>query len=53
MPQEDIKYIFVEKERDIPEIIDFIQLDLAEYSKTDKELLMSRVISIERINEDI
>jgi hypothetical protein len=53
MSPKDIKYIFVETENDIPEIIEFIQSKLVKYEKTERDILMSRVISIERINEDI
>ncbi|WP_180913071.1 abortive infection system antitoxin AbiGi family protein [Vibrio parahaemolyticus] len=49
----DIKYIFVKEDSDIPEVINFIQSDLDEYSASQVKILMSRVISLESIKKDI
>lgn len=49
----DVKYIFVKKDSDIPEIINFIQSELDHYSNSDIKILMSRVISLESISSDI
>ncbi len=50
----DVKYIFVEKEDDIPEIINYIQAEpsLGKYPSNDLKILMSRVISLEDIMND-
>lgn len=49
----DIKYIFVKSDADIPEIIDFIQVNLKQNTVNDINILMSRVISLESINADL
>lgn len=49
----DIKYIFVKKDSDIPEVIKFIQSDLSDYPLNDVQLLISRVTSLESIRNDI
>ncbi len=49
----DIKYIFVKSDAEIPSIIDFIQTNLGNYSGNDLKVLMSRVLSLESINIDL
>ena len=49
----DIKYIFVKSDADIPEIIDFIQVNLKHFTVHDMNILISRVISSESINADL
>lgn len=49
----DIRYIFVEKDSDIPRIIDYITVELAHYSGTVLKLLSSRVLSLEGLHEDL
>lgn len=49
----DIKYIFVKNDSDIPEIINFIQTSMDMYSGSDQKILMSRVISLESITNDL
>lgn len=49
----DIKYIFVEQETDIPEVIKFIQSDLNSYPFIDTHILMSRITSIKDVGDDI
>lgn len=41
----DIRYIFVRRDSDIPEIINFIQAELDAYPSADLKVLMSRVVS--------
>lgn len=53
MAPNDIKYIFVKQDGDIPEIINFIQTSLDHYSGSDLKILMSRVISLESISADV
>lgn len=50
---QDIKYIFVKQDSDIPEIINFIQANLDHISNADLKILMSRVVSLESINNDL
>ena len=49
----DIKYIFVKSDSDIPAIINFIQTELDHFSNADLKILMSRVISLESISRDM
>jgi hypothetical protein len=49
----DIKYIFVKKDSDIPDMIDFIQTKLDKYTGVELKILMSRVISLESISSDL
>lgn len=49
---QDIKYIFVKSDSDIPEIINYIQTKLDNYSGAELKILMSRVISLESISSD-
>lgn len=49
----DIKYIFVKSDADIPGVINFIQTELGHYSANDLKILMSRVVSSESINVDL
>jgi len=50
---DDIKYIFVKSDADIPSVIDFIQTELGHYSGNNLKVLMSRVVSLESINVDL
>jgi hypothetical protein len=50
---QDVKYIFVKQDSDIPEIINFIQASLDHFSNSDLKILMSRVVSLESINDDL
>lgn len=49
----DIRYIFVKFDKDIPKIIDFIQAELNHYTERDRKTLVSRIISLKRINIDL
>jgi len=49
----DIKYIFVKTDADIPGIVDFIQTELDSYPGADLKVLVSRVISLESIANDL
>ncbi|ATG93794.1 abortive infection system antitoxin AbiGi family protein [Paracidovorax citrulli] len=48
----DIKYIFVEKDSDIPSIVDFINTSLDRYANSLK-ILISRIVSLESIKKDL
>jgi hypothetical protein len=50
---EDIRYIFVKFDKDIPNIIDFIQAKLTHYTERDRKILTSRIISLKSINIDL
>lgn len=52
LPQ-DVKYIFVPSDTDIPEIMNFIQTDLDHFPSADLKVLMSRVTSLESIARDL
>lgn len=49
----DVKYIFVSSDSDIPAIINFIQTELDMFPSADLKVLMSRVTSIESVSRDI
>ncbi len=50
---QDVRYIFVKSDSDIPEMINFIQSSLDHFSNVDLKILMSRIISLESISEDL
>ncbi len=49
----DIRYIFVKSDADIPDLINFIQVNLDRYPGSDQKILMSRVVSLESLSEDL
>ncbi|MCC6071800.1 abortive infection system antitoxin AbiGi family protein [Massilia sp. GCM10020059] len=49
----DIRYIFVERDSDIPGIMNYIQAELEHYSASTLKLLSSRVLSLEGLHEDL
>ncbi|QHS14526.1 abortive infection system antitoxin AbiGi family protein [Shewanella sp. Arc9-LZ] len=49
----DIKYLFVDSDSDIPDLINFIQTELDHYTSAEIKILISRVISIETISRDM
>jgi len=49
----DIKYIFVNDDNEIPEIVDFINSNLGRYSMNDLKILQSRIISLKSIEADL
>lgn len=49
----DVAYVFVPKDSDIPNIINFMQSELDHYPNADLKVLFSRVISIESISRDM
>lgn len=50
---QDIKYIFVNSDSDIPRIMNFIQNDMDKNLAVDLKILMSRVVSLESLSLDI
>ncbi|PWQ95415.1 abortive infection system antitoxin AbiGi family protein [Leucothrix pacifica] len=49
----DVSYVFVPKDSDIPNIINFMQNQLDHYPSADLKILFSRVISLESIRRDM
>lgn len=49
----DIKYLFVNSDSDIPDLINFIQSELDNYPSSEIKILMSRVVSLETISRDM
>lgn len=49
----DVRYIFVPADSDIPPVINFLQTELEEFPSDELKVLMSRVISLERIQLDL
>lgn len=48
----DVKYIFVPTDFEIPEVVDFIEMQLTNHSDLERKILMSRVISLQSIMSD-
>lgn len=49
----DIRYIFVKSDSDIPDVINFISSELDQIIASDQKILMSRVLSLESLREDL
>lgn len=49
----DIKYIFVESDDEIPEIVDFINNNLDSWPLSDLKILTSRIVSLNTIYNDL
>lgn len=50
---QDIRYIFVNSDTDIPRIMNFIQNSMDRYPAADLKILMSRVVSLESLSQDL
>ncbi|MBC3272175.1 hypothetical protein HU765_19715 [Pseudomonas sp. SWRI81] len=50
---QDIRYIFVKNDYEIPALVDFINTNLGHYPHNDIKLLITRILSIETIYSDI
>lgn len=50
---QDIKYIFVKSESEVPIIFDFIQQNLGKWPLNEIKILISKIISLETIQEDV
>lgn len=50
---QDIKYIFVKDDSDIPELVDFINTNFADASLNDIKILLTRIISLNTITSDL
>lgn len=52
MPQ-DIKYIFVPSDAEIPRVVDHVNTELSNFAHADLKILISRIISLDTIKNDI
>jgi len=50
---EDISYIFVKSESDIPELVNYIQREMDEFTGKDLKILLTRIVSMETIKRDL
>ncbi|ODZ48932.1 hypothetical protein BBM40_12860 [Vibrio parahaemolyticus] len=50
---QDIKYIFVKADSDIPSLVDYINVTLGSFPHNDLKILQSRIISLETLRSDI
>lgn len=50
---QDIRYIFVKNDHEIPALVDFINIHLGHFPHNDLKLLTTRILSIETISTDI
>lgn len=49
----DIRYIFVENDADIPELVDFINSELDHFLAFDLKIMLTRIVSLETLRRDI
>jgi hypothetical protein len=49
----DIKYIFVDRDDEIPELVDFINSSLGKFSHDELKILVSRIVSLGTIESDL
>lgn len=49
----DIRYIFVKEDSDIPEIVDFIHKEMGMFPLNDLKILQSRIVSLETLRMDL
>ena len=49
----DIRYIFVESDRDIPEVVNCIQAEFQQIPALDRTILMTRIVSLESLRADL
>nr|WP_244662667.1 abortive infection system antitoxin AbiGi family protein [Vibrio sp. bablab_jr001] len=49
----DIRYIFVEKDSDIPELFDFLSIEMGGFSMKEVKILQSRITSLETLRIDL
>lgn len=50
---QDVKYLFVENESDIPDLVNYINSQLSRYPQRDVQTLITRIISQDTIKNDI
>lgn len=50
---QDIRYIFVKNDHEIPALVDFINMNLGHFPHNDLKLLTTRILSIETIYADL
>jgi len=50
---QDVKYLFVEEESDIPDLVNFVNSELNMYPQRDVQTLLTRIISQDTIENDI
>jgi hypothetical protein len=49
----DIRYIFVKNDSDIPELVDFINTDLDVFPLNEIKILLSRIVSLDTLQQDL
>ncbi|WP_084084767.1 abortive infection system antitoxin AbiGi family protein [Cupriavidus sp. USMAA2-4] len=49
----DVRYIFVKSDSDIPDVVNFIHAHMDRYTGSEQKILMSRVVSLESLSEDL
>ena len=49
----DIRYIFVDNDREIPELVDFIESKLAHHKPSDLKILITRITSLQTLSLDL
>ena len=49
----DVRYIFVKADSDVPDMVDFIYTQLRHLIAADQQMLMTRVVSLESLRDDL
>lgn len=49
----DVRYVFVKADSDIPDMVDFIYTQMRHLIASDQQMLMSRVVSLESLRDDL
>jgi hypothetical protein len=49
----DIRYVFVKADSDVPDMVDFIYTQMRHLIASDQQMLMSRVVSLESLRDDL
>lgn len=49
----DIRYIFVKADSDVPDMVDYIYTKMRHLIASDQQILMSRVVSLESLRDDL
>ncbi|MBP0588704.1 hypothetical protein J8I87_03020 [Paraburkholderia sp. LEh10] len=50
---DDIRYLFVAKDADIPPLVDFINTELDDFKAGEMKILLSRIVSLESLAHDL
>ena len=49
----DVRYIFVKNDHEVPVVFDFLQMHMGHFSMNDVKILISRIVSLETLKRDL